>query len=227
MEAPIALLVFTDGRERLLARSMTSLNQVIGSSAFTEQMIVDDSGNPRYSEWLKATYPDALVYSRPKRLGFCKTVEDGWAFLNMVSECEYVFHIEDDFVYEEWVDLQKMAKVLEKHDTLAQLALLRQSVSPEEKRVGGIYKKHGLNCFEEKHDPEIDAHWVEHSVFWTTNPSLFHIDILQHGWPTEPQCEGLFGIKMRQMGYKFGFWGKLEDPPKISHIGDTRVGTGY
>jgi hypothetical protein len=105
---------------------------------------------------------------------------------------------------------------------LAQLALKRQPWNPEEKAAGGICELHP-EWFSEKR-------WLytKHTAFFTTNPCLYRKDIMDFGWPQEENSEGKFSIMLRDAGYHFGLW-QLDtfDPPKVTHIGEQRMGTGY
>lgn len=218
----ITLICFTDGRKECLMKSLRSLHVNIGWDTFENRFIFDDSGDPEYAAWLEELYtPQFQIIHHPQRLGFCGAVHHGWEYVKENTTSPFIFHIEDDFVYNEVVFLNRMALVLRDNPWLAQLALLRQPVNEEERRAGGVMQKHGEENFHQKES------WVEHDIFWTTNPSLFRREILEEGWPTDPQCEGMFSISLRMKGFKFGFWGKKDDPPRIKHIGDHRVGTGY
>lgn len=221
MDSTIALVVFTDGRGEFLKETIQSLSEKIGLDSFADRWIIDDSGNKTYEKWLNESFPEFRFDHHVKNMGFCHTVDKAWRDLKENSNADFVFHIEDDFTYNETVDLQNMAKILTENHHLGQLALKRQPVNNEEKRAGDLVRRWGFENFEEKDG------WIEHSIFWTTNPSLFRREILDYGWLTEPQCEGKVSIKLRNMGFKFAFLGGLQDPPKIHHIGSYRAGKGY
>lgn len=223
----ITLICMTDGRKQCMSKSMLSLERNVGTAFFERKFIFDDSADREYAEWLDLSFPDFDIIHHPQRLGFCGAVHNAWKYVKANTSTDFIFHIEDDFTYNQPLYLGKMMAVLRLEPWLAQLALLRQPVNEEERRAGGIFGKHGEENFHQKSHSIMNAHWVEHDIFWTTNPSLFRREILDEGWPTEPQCEGMFSIALRMKGFKFGFWGKKDDAPRITHIGNTRAGTGY
>ncbi len=163
--------------------------------------------------------PDGAKWYRtsPKQLGFCRAVEELWheaLKAATTEEIDYVFWLEHDFRFERDVDLEQLARELGRRDTIAQMSLMRQPMSHE---LAGIV-------------PVGDRHyrdgWFEHGRYFTTNPSLMHVDVMLdvpfRG--DEPQCEGMHGIKLREHGYTFGVWGHGE--PWVTHFGE-RNGKGY
>ncbi len=60
----------------------------------------------------------------------------------------------------------------------------------------------------------------------TTNPCLFPSRLAhEQPWPEVSQfCEGVYGIQLREAGYRFAFWGNGEQ--WVEHVG-VRDGFGY
>ena len=69
--------------------------------------------------------------------------------------------------------------------------------------------------------------FLEHDLFFTTNPSLYRRSLLDNQWPEGPQSEGRFTGWMRDLGYRFAYLGEGSDPPWVHHIGDERAGKDY
>ena len=70
------------------------------------------------------------------------------------------------------------------------------------------------------------AGWMEHTGFWTTNPSLIpYATLRDYDWPDDGagQCEGRFGIRLKADARTFGYWGNGDT--WVEHLG-TRDGTG-
>lgn len=224
----ITVLVFTDGRKDCLSRTLESFDEMV-SGPITRRVIIDDSCNKEYATWLKAEYGSLLdvdrgyeiIHNKTKK-GFCGAIQVGW---EAVKGSEYIFHLEDDFTFNEPVYLYDMAAVLEHETQLVQLALLRQPVNEDEAKAGGLiqlwpneYQEMAWGGF----------HWVEHRLFFTTNPSLYRGSLIDVGWPGSPACESAFTEKVKRVDTAvFAYWGRKDDPPKVHHIGDNRVGEGY
>jgi hypothetical protein len=138
---------------------------------------------------------------------------------------DYVFWLEDDFVFERMLPLVDLAYCLDMEPHVAQMMLLRQPVSDEEVAAGGF-----LNIAPERFERRGSGAvaWIQHSAFWSTNPSLFARDLpARYPWPTEAaSCEGEFTRRLLEERPEttFGIWGTGE--PWIRHAGD-RVGVGY
>lgn len=187
-------------------------------------VIVNDCLDPAFRGWLDDRYPDFERIHHPEKRGFCGAVQTGW---QVAAQSDYTFWLEDDFVFEEVVPLADMATTLNENRHLVQLALLRQPWSPEEKAVGGIMQM-WPDEYEEKTDGE--SFWVEHKLFYTTNPGLFRGSLARENpWPDGPRCEEKFGqgLLAKDDSLRFAFWGKKFARNLVTHIGDERVGTGY
>lgn len=171
--------------------------------------------------------PDHVIEldDRQHLRGFAGSVRLAWE-LALATGADWVFHCELDFTYNEAVPLDRMIAVLERHPEIVQMSLKRQPVNHEERMAGDILALHP-DCYTDVH--EDGETWVEHRRFFTTNPSLYRTQLCHRGWPQEERSEGKF------TGYYFrdhpdhvsGIWGAKADPPRVTHIGDERTGTGY
>ncbi len=234
----IALLVMTDGRDGLLERTIASAREnLLGN--ITERWIHDDGGGPLHSAYLDHQYPDYeqicmnANFQTPRR-GFGGAIDAAWRHLARYSTADYVFHLEDDFTFNRPVDLDAMASVLSSRPMLAQMALRRQAWNDSERAAGGVIEQNP-EAYQQYVCRDLGRlEWLEHDLFFTTNPCLYPRRGAGHGqwtvldpWPSGPESEGRYGIRLREAGYLFGFWGRREDAPWVHHIGDARAGHGY
>lgn len=215
----VALLVMTDGRH-CIAQTLAAIDKLDGP--IVRKVIHDDSADPDHRTWLRATFPDFEVVGQPERQGFGGAIRNAWAHLLKGTKTEHVFHLEDDFVLERPVDLQAMADLLAARPQLAQVALRRQPVCTPEREAGGVVEMWP--------DAYTDCDgWLEHELFFTTNPSLYRRSLLRIGWPQGDLSEQEMTRRLLGLEYRFAFWGERSDGPWVTHIGDERhaEGTGY
>ena len=217
------LLVMTDGRLDCIQQAIESArDNLLGE--VTYKVIHDDTGDETHRDRLREMFPDFTVIGQPTRQGFGGAIQSAWAHIRARSEM-YVFHLEDDFVFNEPVWLYEMQRVLVRNPSLIQLALRRQPWNDAERAAGGIVEQHP----EHYHDvSDGSAHWLEHRRFFTTNPSIYRRQLTEKRWPDGAESEGRFGLMlMENPAVKFGYWGRRADPPKVHHVGSDRMGTGY
>jgi hypothetical protein len=144
-----------------------------------------------------------------------------------------VFHLEQDFTFNYPVDLTWMAETLDNHPHLAQLALLRQPWNPLEVAAGGI-----VEMCPDGYTQAVGhrgAAWLEHRMYFTTNPSMYRRALMEVGWPEGQESEGRFGLRLFGCGFggipgpdvRCGYWGTRAGGPWVHHIGDERSGRDY
>lgn len=220
----IALLVMTDGRRDCITRTIAAaLERIHGP--ISRRVIHDDSGDPDYRLWLATQFPTFELVTTAGRAGFGAAIANAWAYLAAVAAEPYVFHLEDDFVLTRDLDTDAMIDVLQDRPYLAQLALRRQPWNDNERAAGGIVEQHP-DAYQEF--AFRDARWLEHRLFFTTNPSLYRRSLCAQGWPVVQHSEGIFSHQlMTDPDFRAGFWGSLASGEWCEHIGHQRVGTGY
>lgn len=227
----IALLVITDGRADTLTRAIESAQQNL-SGDVTERWMYDDSGDDEHRAWLRERFPEFRVFDAGPRQGFGGAIRAAWTRLLNASLAGSVFHCEDDFLFNRPVDLDAMDEVVRTFPHLAQMCLRRQPWNAEERAAGGVVEVHPddyWDCWMG------DYWWLEHRLFWTTNPGLYRREVMEAGWPTGEHSEGRFTHQLLHQGYdiipgdeiRFGYWGLRQDAPWVHHIGHERVGVGY
>jgi GT2 family glycosyltransferase len=216
----LLLMVMTDGRRDCIVQAIASAKEHLGGDLFTRRVIHDDSGDEEYQAWLRHEFPGFEVIGGPKRVGYAAAMTRARAVALMSGE-RHVFWLEDDFVFNEPVDLGVMRSYLDADRQLAQLALLRQPWYEAEVRAGGVLSRFNLDQFEQ-HDG-----YFTHQLFWTCNPSLVPRRFLAQRWPAASGSEARFGRLLFGQGYRAGYLGKIHGPPVVQHIGAERAGRGY
>lgn len=170
------------------------------------------------------------VSTAQKQLGFCESTRLLWRSATETAKivgATHVFWLEHDFLFTEDIDLTALAFALSSRSHLAQMALMRDAVNPRERALGGLYefRRDGYQQRLTRRD-DGTLEWHEHSMYFTTNPSLMTVEFMQENpWPGfGSECEGRFGIELVRHGYTFGVWG--DGHPSVRHIGE-RTGKGY
>jgi hypothetical protein len=155
----VVLLVMTDGRRDCIERTLASAAENL-HGPIRRRVIHDDSGDGEYAAWLRHRFPGFSVISDPHgRQGFGGAINSAWAKVGHGQE-SYVFHLEDDFVFQRPVSLEPMMTILGTHPYLVQLALRRQPWNDEERTAGGIVEQYPAD-YADKGCCD-DHQWLEH-----------------------------------------------------------------
>jgi hypothetical protein len=194
----------------------------------------DDTGDTQYREALAQTYPEFTHINAGPRQGFGGAIANAWSQVYRFSHADHVFHLEGDFTFNRDVDLGAMRQTLVDHPDLAHMALRRQAWAPEEIAAGGVVEMHP-DAYTDVFVDVLDRSWLEHRLFFTTNPSLIRMSLIRRGWPDVPQSERRFTEYLLREGtpevpgeqVRFGYWGSRTDEPWVHHIGTERIGKGY
>ena len=204
MTPKLALMVITDGRWDYLQRTLESAAVAL-DWPWHQKILVDDSGEEL------GFSPDGFKFVKnlPRR-GLAGAIQSGWDALN--KDIDYVFHLEDDFIFPDVVDIELMIELLEYETDLAQVALLRQPWSPEEQQAGGIYSIEPER-FKQKYG------FVQQSHLFTFNPCLYPIGVARD---YRAGLEAELTANLLADDWRFGYLGELGDDPKTIHIGIRR-----
>lgn len=224
MSDNVTMLVFTDGRAEYIERTLKSAkNRIVGN--IKQRVIIDDSADPKYQEWLRRTYlADYILIHSATRKGFAGAIQTGWGGLSqLLFKTDFVVHLEDDFIFKKEWDLAESISLLEHDKKIAQICLRRQPWGVEPADGGFIAQWPHLY---------VDQCWngidyLTHQNFFSTNPSIYPIRVTKYGWPDAPDSEGKFGPKLFAENYCCAFLGKRDDAPRVEHIGLERAGVGY
>ena len=228
----IAVLVITDGRRPYLDACVRSLAEKVTGDV-TEWWMWDDTGDHLYRRSLQRAYPRWRHINGGPRQGFGGAIRGAWHTLLTQSTAKWIFHVEGDFIFPGYLFLNDLATVLEQRPHLMQMALCRQPWSRQEHEAGGV-----VECWPDSYrDMQDDNgyHWLEHRLFWTTNPSLYRRELTVWGWPQGARSEAEFHRRLLQHGalgvpgdrVHYGYWGKRGQHVLTEHIGQERAGCGY
>lgn len=229
----VLVLVFDNGRLDYLERTMQSFHEHVSGD---DMRILIHQDQPDMLHRTASMFPDADCFSPDRPSGFSGAIRNAWRYARGLrySSHDWVFHLEGDFTFNRKVNVQQLQVVLDSNPHLAQMALVRQPWNPAEIEAGGVVQRHP-EAFAE-YTNAVGWSWMEHRLFFTTNPSLYRRDLLKAGWPAGGQSEGMFFNRLRTQGLpwgvdgrdvKFGYWGHADDPPWVEHIGVQRTGHGY
>ena len=216
----IALGIVTDGRGEYLEKCVDSIVDV-SLGPFADQFMVDDSGDSEYGAWLDDTFPEFRIHHHDRRLGLAAAVGSAWS-LAADSDCEFLFHVEEDFVFTTPLALSDMAEVLRRRTHLVQLVLKRQPWSDEEIAAGGQIET----------DPDAYTEVatnigtrVEHRKLFSFNPSLIPRRVFGRGWGPVLEAD-VSAVLFEDPKARSAYWGRKAAPPVCEHIGVERS-AGY
>jgi hypothetical protein len=219
----IDLLITTNGRKEYIVPTIDSWKNFIDTN-INNKIIIDDSGNQEYRDWLASTFPDFQILELgEKNMGFSFLMKTWLVDLDIKSE--YFLLLEDDFLLLEELDTENILNILN-NEHLIELSLKRQAWSAEEINAGGMIERifNGTNFVQR------DG-WFEHREFFTTNPSFINVERLRkYSKPiyknSELISEGEFGSRLFAANPELyaSFLGNIFDKPKVEHIGHIRTG---
>lgn len=205
-----ALVLISDGRYEYLGRCIESLGEHLDLDWFDACYLIDDSGEP-----MMTGCAGFQTIAHGTRKGLAASVRTAWA---AAGSAEFVFHLEEDFTFNEDVDLDGMAKILDSDSTLAQMSLKRQPWSPPELDAGGF-----IECDPGAYTDVADLstgrcdYWLEHSKLFTLNPCLIpQWAIAKAKGGTEQEITDAL---LEDPDVRFGIWGKRFDNHRVNHIG--------
>lgn len=218
----IGLVVMTDGRRQYIHQTIASASSMLKGPIITKWMH-DDSGDEANRQWLQEEFPAFIQIGQGPRRGFGGAYSFAWKTLASQSAEKFFLFLEDDFTFNREVPLEAMAQVLDENPHVYQMALRRQAWNSEEKAAGGVIERWPDNFQQEEG-------WISHRMFFTTNPSLYRKSLIQERtYPDVKDAEGHFSLSILNSDPDaiFGYWGKKEDDPWVSHIGVQRSGGTY
>lgn len=221
----VSIFIVTDGRYDCLAVTMHSLRNAI-DFPFTQKFIVNDCVDPEFRNKLQelADYFGFSVIHHDQKKGFAGAYQT--AFANVDKDASYCFILEDDFTFNERVDIKLMRGIIQHNPHLCQVALKRQAWADAEKEAGGICEM-WPDLYNDREN-DFGIQWTEHRNFFTTNPSLVPAWVIAKGWPLCPNSEKVFSNEIFESDHIYSsFLGKKFDRPKVTHIGEVRNGHGY
>ena len=231
------LVVLTHGDSATLPGCLVAFDRHVTPAPSQTVLVIDgDEPAPAALDFIHTRGGDSWWSPTGRPLGFCGATAYTWA-VGAEPGVDYVFWLEHDFEVCRPVDLRDLRQVLDYHGgdgvefvNLAQMALMRDAYSREERDAGGLFE---LRRADFVPMPPQDHLLIEYPTVWlktpwfTTNPSLMRRDFMaQNLFPDDggTHCEGRFGVRLAQEGWSFGTWG--DGTVYCHHVG-VRTGHGY
>jgi len=219
----VSLLIITNGRQEYIQQTIASLESVV-NYVFDRQIIVDDSMDSGYHEWLRNHYGDYEVHPNASKAGLSGSIAHGWSLLG--SDSDFVFHLEEDFTFNHHVDIDLMRKILESNAQISQVALVRQPLNSSEIASGGVLKQYVGQFVDHTIDSPSGQHrWLEHQILFTLNPCLYPKWVMDMGWMSG-WGEREFTDHLLSADKRFAYLGDIDVSPQVHHIGHHRA-TGW
>lgn len=220
----VSLVIITDGRLEYLEQTLMSLSNNVKYPYF-EKLIINDCEDEVFKKsvgYLSEFYGLKPIHHEKKR-GFAGSYDT--AFKNVSRETNFVFFSEDDFTFNEEIEIGRMIFILNYNRNLVQCCLKRQPWNEQEKEAGGIIEQ-----LPELYDERsvADVKWTEHRLFYSTNPNLTPFWVIEKGWPLLPKSEEEFSKKLfSNPNLRSCFYGGKFESPTVTHIGFNRSGFNY
>jgi hypothetical protein len=194
---------------RLVTRLVDSIAHL--TTGITELCIVDDAPEDHSEswKWLKA---DVI---RTGGAGYNAAMRE---VCRVGAEHDSAVWLEEDFTLTAPVDFDELALDLDRHPSWAQIVLQRQPWFPNERRAGSMIeavKRNGHQFY------TVDG-YLEHTAFFSGNPSIWRREVFELGWPAGAWSEDEKAMQLRAAGYRFAI-----TPEILCHHDGVRSGYGY
>lgn len=158
-------------------------------------------------------------------LGMAGAAKAAWQWA-LDQNADYLFHVEEDFLFTAPVPVDGMVRVLDMNPHLAQVVLKRQPWSRQEKEAGGQIETNPEAYTQRSAAGE---YWIEHWTLFSMNPCLIPRRTLELAWNAQHPdgvekavTEACIAARMH-----YAYFGKLEDPARCEHIGRVRAEEGW
>lgn len=206
-----------------MKESIKSIYEMLPLDLFSEFHAVEDTGLQENQNFLTDNLPDWNYIFHRENLGLAAAVNSAWGCVG--SGIDYIFHMEDDFIFNEKINIKKMIHIIEAEPNITQVSLKRQPVSSEEIAAGGFMNFKTFEPIECKiYWGGEELNWVEHRSFFTLNPSIIPKVIFEQGWPEGNEAGMAERLYCEGSDYWGSYYGNLGSPPKVTHIGHYRSG---
>jgi hypothetical protein len=206
------LLVTSHGRWPYLKQTLESVSRAVDARStglkvglgFFDRLIlsIDGTEAPDMS-------PRWEIHKTGGRQGLTANLTQAWAAL---GPDEWVFHVEEDWLIRD-APLEDMAACLAVNPTVANMVLLRDPVSPEERRAGSVLGGQHVQGRITVRDV-----WLEHSTGFWLNPCVYRSDTVRG---LVAGVEDSLTRQCLNLGLSFGYWGSVTDSPRCAHLGVT------
>lgn len=211
----VCIIFFTDGRDEYTEKMLKSFHEnVIFPFESHKILMVDNPGQDiEYIHNIQAEYNIDQVFFSRERLGIFGSVQKAWSMIP--EDCNYVWHQENDFLFNEKVDIPSFVRALD-NKLVHQVALLRQAWYDNEVAAGGIFQANP-KAYRRANIGGVPL--VVHREYFTHNPCLYRKNVVKH---FDNYNEYSMMRHLPSGGWS-AFYGTLTDAPRITHIGVQKV----
>lgn len=202
----VTVCVTSCGRVDLLARTIGSFARFNPGGRY---LLSEDSAQPETVESIRGAYPDMRVMHGPARLGLMRSID------RVYSEVRtpYIFHLEDDWLFEGPVDWEGAIALLSQRDDIANVSLRAFDEIKPKYRVRSSPAVEGTRRFQIM-KPNAHAEFFG----WSPNPGLIRTSLYRQYAPfarmNPDQMSALIKREGRVMAYLL--------PGVARHIGQGR-----
>lgn len=217
----LALVVIGDGRRVYLEQAIRGIQENV-LYPVRARIMVDDSGDEEYGAYLDTTYPE-FIHVHGGRRGMAGAVQAGFSAV-LDHDPDYVLWIEEDMRLIRPLPIEAALKVMQNRPWLAQMCFPREAIDPSE----GDDQLAAIVAQAPNSGVEDDYTWQD--FIFSMNPCLIPKRVLKLDWPSGPigvGNEAGMTAKLLALGYVFGQWGHVGDPPWARHIGFASRSEGW
>jgi hypothetical protein len=224
------LLVFHDGRNDYLEQTLYTFFDQISFPEKPYKVLIDDMPEGRdvaFLDKIAARFAFDEVILNETNLGSFGSIMRAWSSLPPTTE--HIFHLENDFVFAERVDVRDLVVVLEE-PSICNITLLRQPWYEDEREAGGLFKV----CPEKFREAVVRGVPVcLHQDYFGHNPGLYRRSFarvipdtsrLESGQILSHERIYRDLLLAEDPSRQFAIFGRLSDRPRVFHIGQRRVG---
>lgn len=216
----LALLIFHDGRNDYLEQTLKSFTENVMPIP-EHSLIVNDCEGMLGLDIAKFYGVQKAIHTGGG-CGIFGAVELAWKYVrDNWPEVEFIWHQENDFTYNQAIDVNSMQRVLaNKH--VMQVTLKRQAWYLHELKHGDFMRQlnaHKPKCMLDYNVNGVDV--VTHREFFSNNPGLYRIENMPEKYGSEYTIRD--HLKKVDPHWTCTFLGKLSDKPLVNHIGEIKV----
>ena len=203
----ITLCITSCGRSDLLARTLDSF-MPHHSTYFSKMLVIDDAGSQKVKQWVNNNYPDIDVILNETQLGQMRSIDKMYSNV----ETEYIFHGEDDWLFEPTDTISDCIKVINAEPNVSVVCV---------RKISDLQERFQKKCIRKTIDGvnyalmplDIHPEWLSFSF----NPGLVRKSLWeQYGPYHEHVTEERISMVMKKDGLMVAFL----DPGACHHIGD-------
>ena len=222
----VAVCITTDGRDHLLSQAIASIcmRVILPNGRYVSKAyVVDDSGRAHVELPGVSMLEFVECVRHVNRMGFAQTVRDVWTLALTDPDVTHIFHAEDDFTYNQDVDLGMMADILADKSLICQVTLKRDCVNLSEEEAGGFMQTWDASVWGEDVTFAGGQPYVAHWTNFTSNPSLIPRDVIERLLAMDaPLTEPNMTKELFSDDYIGAYVGRYMGLPLVTHIGSYR-----